>query len=140
MSDSPAGSSRSRLAWTILIAVLAIESVAGVLALVPLGMAFFAANDDALGQRVSVLLAALLAIVWVVVTFVGSLKSRASWARGSAMTMHVLMFAAGTGALQYALTPTGIAWALILAAFVGFFAALSARPHYHPEDPRYSAA
>lgn len=136
MSSSPAGSLRGRRAWLVLIAILAVESIAGVIALVPLGTAFLSATDDALGQRVSVLLAALLAILWIIVTFVGALKSRASWARGSAMTLHVLMFAAGTGALQYALAPTGIAWALILAAFAGFFSALIARPEYSAEDPR----
>jgi len=116
----------------VLIALLGAETLAGLIALIPLGTGFFDATKDDPGQRVSVLLAALVAILWVAVTFIGALRSRASWARGSAMTLHILMFAAGTGSLQYALAPASIAWALVLAALIGFFSALLARPEYVP--------
>jgi len=134
MSASPPVHQRSKRAWQVLISLLAIETLAGLLALVPLGSGFFAASGgerfgDA-GQRVSVLLAGLLAILWVAVTFVGALRTRASWARGSAVALHVLMFAAGTGALQYRLAEPWISWGLVLFALVGFFSALIARPEY----------
>lgn len=112
----------------VLIGLLGLETAAGLVSLIPLGTSFVGAGTDQPGQRISVLLAGLIAIVWVAITFVGALRSRASWARGSAITLHVLMFAAGTGALQYALAPGGIAWALVLCAFVGFFSALLAKP------------
>ncbi|CAG7612592.1 hypothetical protein ACFPZL_01405 [Leucobacter soli] len=130
MTASPAGQLRSRRAWGILLALLGIETVAGVIALIPLGVAFFAADGEEAGQRVSVLLGGLLAIVWIAVTFTGALRARASWARGSALTLHVLMFAAGTGILQYGLADSWIGWSLVIAAFVGFFSALAARPEY----------
>jgi len=114
----------------VLIALLAVETIAGVIALMPLALGFFEAGDDLFGQRVSVLLAGLLAVVWVAVTFLGALRSRASWARGSALTLHVLLFAAGTGILQYGLAPSWVGWTAVIAAFVGFFAALLARPEY----------
>ncbi len=132
MSSSPTGNARAHLAWPVLIGLLGIETLAGLIALIPLGTGFFDAGGDDFGQRVSVLLAALIAILWVAVTFLGALRSRASWSRGSAMTLHILMFAAGTGSLQYGLAPTAIAWILVLAAFVGFFSALLARPEYAP--------
>lgn len=139
MSDSPAVHQRSRRAWVLVIAVLAIETLIGVVALIPLALGFLEAGDDLLGQRVSVLLGGLLAVIWVAITFLGALRSRASWARGSALTIHVLMFAAGTGILQYQLAPSWVGWAAIIAAFIGFFAALLARPEHaisaeNPED------
>lgn len=132
MPHSPAvhqaAAGRARTAWILLIAVLAAETAAGILALMPLATGFFEADDELLGQRVSVLLAGLLAVLWVAVTFLGALRARAGWARGSALTLHVLMFAAGTAMLQYALAPAWMTWAVILLAFAGFFAALLARP------------
>ena len=130
MSTSPTAHLRSRKAWAVLIAVLGIETLAGVVALIPLALGFLDAGEDLLGQRVSVLLAGLLSVLWVAVTFLGALRSRASWARGSALTLHVLMFAAGTAMLQYALAPGWAAWGAILLAFAGFFSALLARPEY----------
>lgn len=135
MSASSPVHQRSKRAWQVLISLLAIETLAGLLALVPLGSGFFAASGAGgtageTGQRVSVLLAGLLAILWVAATFVGALRTRASWARGSAVALHVLMFAAGTGALQYRLAEPWISWGLVLFALVGFFSALIARPEY----------
>lgn len=128
MTASPPSDRRARAAWKVLITALAAETIGGVLALVPFAASFFDAAGDEPGQRISVLLAGLFALAWVVITFVGSLRSRANWVRGSALTLHVLMFAAGTGSLQYGLLETWIGWLLVLLAFVGFFSALLARP------------
>ena len=128
MSASPPAHSPTRRAWLVLTILLGTEALVGVVALIPLGIGFFGAAQDDLSQRVSVLLAGLLAILWVAVTFIGALRTRTSWVRGSAITLHVLMFAAGTGALQYALAAPGVSWGLIAAAFLGFFTALLARP------------
>lgn len=132
MADSPNVHRRARTAWIVLIAVLSVETIFGVLALIPLATGFSEAGGDLLGQRVSVLLGGLLAVLWVVVTFLGALRTRAGWVRGSALTLHVLLFAAGTGILQYALAPTWMGWAAILLAFAGFFSALLARPAAEP--------
>ena len=146
MSDSPAVHRRSRRAWVALIAVLAGETILGVIALIPLAMGFFGASGDQLGQRVSVLLAGVIAVAWVAVTFLGALRSRPSWARGSAVTIHVLLFAAGTGVLQYGLAPAWVGWAAVLVAFLGFGLGLLARPERssveqaEPEDPAQTDA
>lgn len=134
MTAPPSSTPRARGAWKTLITALAVETIAGVLALVPFAMGFFDAEADEPGQRVSVLLAGLFALLWVAVTFTAALRSHASWVRGSALTLHVLMFAAGTGVLQYGLAETWIGWMLVILAFVGFFSALAARPD-PPERP-----
>lgn len=128
MSASSQESPRSGRAWAVLTTVLGVETAAGLVGILPLASGFFGAGQELLGQRVSVLLAGLLAIGWVAATFFGALRTRAGWARGSALTLHILLFAAGTAMLQYALAPTWMAWAAILVSFLGFFAALLARP------------
>lgn len=90
--------------------------------------AFLAASHEPLGPRLSILVSALVAFAWVAITLFGVLSKRAGWARGSAMTLHVLMFAAGTGVLQGILGDPLLGWALVLCALVGFFAALLAKP------------
>lgn len=119
---------RARAAWRVLTLVLLIESVGGLALLIPLVQGFTHSGDEPLGQRVSIFLAAILAWVWVLATLWGALRYRASWVRGSALTMHVLLFAAGTGVLQFALADTLVGWGLILLAFVGFAAGLLAQP------------
>lgn len=128
MSSSPAVDRRSQGGWMLLLVVLAIEAFGGVALLLPIVFGMFEAGDDPIGQRLSVFLAALIAWIWVVVTLLAGLKLRASWVRASAITIHVLMFAAGTGVLQMGLESLLIGWALIVLALVGFFAALMARP------------
>ena len=130
MSSPQEMSSRARVAWGVLFAVLTIEAFGGIAVLVPITSAFLGAGTDPIGQRISIFLAALLAWAWVLVTLWGAVRSRASWARGSALTMHVLMFAAGTGILQLGgvVGDPLLGWGLIVLALVGFFAALVARP------------
>lgn len=114
-------------AWKVLTAVLAIEVLGGLAVLIPATGEFFAANEDPLGQRVSVFLALVIAWLWVVITLFGVVRLRAGWARGSALTIHVLMFAAGTGILQGIYDAPTLGWILVVLAFVGFFSALLAR-------------
>lgn len=128
---------RSRTAWRVLTVVLILEAIGGIAVLFPVVQGVFAPTEDSLGARVSLLLAALIAWAWVCVTLAGSLRGRAPWARGSAITIHVLMFAAGTGVLQGILGDPLLGWVLVLFAFLGFFAALIARPSPadEPEAP-----
>lgn len=124
---------RSRRGWTLLLIVLSIEAFGGLALLVPTAVGTLQAIDEPLGDRLSVFAGLLLAWVWVLVTLFGGLRSRASWARGSALTIHVLLFAAGTGLLQLGIGETWLAWLLLLLAVVGFVAAMLARPEY--EEP-----
>lgn len=119
---------RSRIAWRILNIVLILEGIGSVALLWQVVQGFLAASEDPLGARLSVLLAALIGSAWVCVTLGGALSKQAGWARGSALTIHVLLFAAGTGILQGIIGDPLLGWVLVLLAFVGFFAAVLARP------------
>ncbi|MBL5972991.1 MAG: hypothetical protein D3X82_04225 [Candidatus Leucobacter sulfamidivorax] len=127
-SSSPDVHPRSRIAWIALVIVLVVEVVGGLAVLIPVVQGFFGATGDPIEQRLSIFLSALIAWVWVIITLWGALRSRASWVRGSAITIHILLFAAGTGVLQFGLAEPLVGWMLILLAFAGFAAALIARP------------
>lgn len=105
MTSTPAEHARSRGAWAALRAILAIEAIGGAVLLVLVVRGFFGASDEAIGPRVSLLLAVLAWWGWIAITFVGALRGRHSWVRGSALTNHVLIFAAATGLLQGILGP-----------------------------------
>lgn len=134
MSETPSVHRRVRVAWMVLTGVLAVEAIGGVFALVTVVQSFLAASTDPLGQRLSVLLAAVIAWAWVVATLWGAARLRAGWARGSALTLHVLLFAAGTGVLQFQLGSTALGFGLIALAFAGFAAALLAKPFVAEAD------
>ena len=127
MSEKSDGNMRGA-AWNILTGVLALEFIGGLVLMWSVLQAFFAASHEPLAQRLSILLSAIVAFIWVAITFFGAWRRRAGWSRGSAMTLHVLMFAAGTGVLQGILGDPLLGWALVLCALIGFFAALLARP------------
>ena len=129
MRPTPPDHPRAGGAWAVLRVILAVEVVGGAALLWTVTQAFFAASDDPLGARVSVLLAVLLAWVWLGATLWGALAGRRSWARGSALTIHVLIFAGATGVLQGLVGEQAtLGWALLLLALGGFVAAVLARP------------
>ncbi|UOQ60582.1 hypothetical protein MUN76_00905 [Leucobacter rhizosphaerae] len=129
MSSQPVDHPRSRTGWTILRLVLVIEVVGGAILLWNVFQAFLAAGDEPLGARVSLLLAVLISWAWIAITLWGALALRASWVRGSAITLHVLMLAAATGVLQGILGEAILlGWALLALALVGFLGAVLARP------------
>lgn len=130
MSRTPEVSPRAQLAWRALTAILALEAIGGVALTVFVmnGVLGESHGADELGLQVSLLLATVISAGWVLATCVGAVKTRASWVRGSAITIHVLIFAAGTGVLQMNLADMLIGWGLVLLAFAGFAAALLAQP------------
>lgn len=128
MSSSREVPPRTRLAWRALVVLLAVETVGGVVVMIPVLQGLFGESAAPLGQRISIILAAVIAWVWVAATLWGALRARASWVRGSAITIHVLLFAAGTGILQLQLADILMGWALVLLAFAGFAAAIVAKP------------
>jgi len=127
MPASPGGQIVAHSARIALTLLLGVETALGVTALVPLLIGFTGSGDELLGQRVSVMLAGVIAVAWVAVTFLGALRRSGRWPRGSALTLHVLMFAAGTGMLRYQLAPFWMSALVVLLALLGFFAALLAR-------------
>lgn len=120
--------SRARTAWPILSAVLLVEVVGGAVLLWSVLSSSFAATEDPFAQRLSILLSAVFAFVWIAATLYGTAARRAGWARGSALTIHVLMFAAGTGVLQGIVGTPLLGWTLVVLALLGFFAAVLAQP------------
>lgn len=128
MSASSQEQARSGIGWVLLRIVLLLETLGGLVWLVSVFARFLSAGDDPMGARVSVLLAAVLSWVWIVITLVGIWK-KAGWARGSALTLHVLMFAAASGILQGILGPMpAVGVVLIVLSIIGFVAAVLARP------------
>lgn len=134
MSRSPDEFQRSPAGWTILIAILAIESIAGAALLSFTVWQLLQSTSDPLGDRVSVFIAVLLSWIWVLVTLLAGARRRIGWARSSALTIHVLLFAAATGVLQFGVAPALWGWALIVVAIVGFIAALLAQPAPTPNE------
>ncbi|QZY52518.1 hypothetical protein [Leucobacter tenebrionis] len=131
MPSSPADHPRSRAAWKALGALLAVE---GALLLWVVGVTVVGTvtGDGNPLQNLSLIVMAALSLVWVVVTFAGAVRTRASWVRGSSLTIHVLLFAAGTGCLQIGIGPWWLGFALVALALAGFAAAILARPAVAP--------
>ena len=127
MSSSPVRHERPRRGWAALLIVLSFEAFGGLALLVPVMLGLMQTTTEPLGQRLSIFLAMLVSWIWICVTLFG-LRTRASWVRASAITIHVLIFAAGTGVLQLGIGTTALGWGLVVLALVGFFAALIARP------------
>lgn len=129
MDRKPDVHAPSRLGWTTLRILLLIELVGGAVVLWNVVLAFIAANDEPLGSRLSLLLAVVISWAWIGITLWGALTHRASWVRGSALTIHILMFPAATGVLQGILGAAApLGWALLGLAVLGVISAVLARP------------
>ncbi|MFA5605593.1 MAG: hypothetical protein WDA07_00195 [Leucobacter sp.] len=126
MSPSPAAHPRSQVAWRLLSVLLALEALLLAWTLVLTLIALVGADGAAL-QNFSLAAMTAIALLWVLVTLVAAVRTRPGWARGSAVTIHVLLFAAGTGMLQLQIGPAWLGFAVIGVALAGFFLALVAR-------------
>ncbi|PRI10834.1 hypothetical protein [Leucobacter massiliensis] len=127
MTSSPADHPRSLAGWAVLRVLLGLESVflAWVVMVSVLGAL---RSEGAAVQNVSIVAMAVVSLLWVLATCIGALRARAPWVRGSALTIHVLLFAGGTGCLQLQIGPWWLGLGIAAAAVLGFFAALLARP------------
>ena len=133
MTVTPSDHPRSRVSWLMLRLLLGIEVLLLAWLLVfTVVEAVMSAGDPM--QKISLVVMTVLVFAWVGLTLVGAAKTRASWVRGSALTIHVLLFAAGTGCLQLAIGPWWLGFALVLLALAGFAAAILARPDTRPAD------
>lgn len=129
MDRQPAVHTPSRYGWGTLRILLLIELVGGAVVLWNVVLGFIAASNEPLGSRLSLLLAVVISWVWIGITLWGALTRRASWVRGSALTIHILMFPAATGVLQGILgDAASLGWALLALAILGFVSAIVARP------------
>lgn len=127
MVSTPAGHTRSNLGWAVLKGLLGLETLGLLVVLVFTIVRSISEPGDAT-QEVSLVLMSLASLVWVAVTFVGAMRSRASWARSSAVAIHVLTFAGGTGCLQLGIGPWWLGLGIVAVALIGFVAAIVARP------------
>lgn len=139
MTDSPTLHRRSKLGWGVLITCLAVEALLLIwVVFITLNVAI--ATQDEAAQNYSLVVISAICLVWVVATLIGSIRSKLSWVRGSAVTIHVLLFAAGTGCLQLKIGPTSLGLGLIALALVGFFAAILAKPVPTPDYSEFDGA
>lgn len=136
MNATPADHLPTRAGWVALRIVLLLEVVGGAWLLWNVVVGFFASAGEPLGSRLSLLLAVVIWWVWIAATAWAAWKHRASWVRGSAITIHVLLFAAATGILQGLLGPqTVLGLELLVLALAGFVAAVLAKPDA-PAEPQ----
>lgn len=135
MTATPPAYPRIRAGWIALRIVLVIEAIGGAWLVWNVVQGMFAAGDEPIGDRIILLIAAALWWGWILITAWGARRARPGWVRSSAITIHVLLFAAATGILQGLIGPqTVLGLELLVLAFVGFVAALLARPDA-PEAP-----
>ena len=135
MPPTPPDHPRSRVGWGVLRTLLVLES-ALLVGVTVFSISAATSSPGPVAQNASLVVMAALALVWVVITAVAALRGRPSWVRGSALTIHVLLFAAGTGCLQLGIGTWQFGFGLVAVALVGFAAAVLARPDARPlTDP-----
>lgn len=127
MPQSQTVSGRSRIAWIVLAVLLAIETI-GLAWLFVSTLAAGIGSGERATQVVSIILMVGLGLVWALATLIGSLRVRVGWVRGSALTIHVMLFALATGCLQLGMLGWQSGFGLVGLAIAGFAAAILARP------------
>lgn len=130
---------RSIVAWRALAAVLAVEVAATAVLLIGM-VPTFPGSQGSDGASLVPLWASLfasvaIAWVWIGATLVGALRSRHGWVRASAVTIHILVFAAAIGVLQGILGTVPIGLAMMALGIAGFVAAVLAKPEESSVEP-----
>lgn len=123
-----ASNMRSQRAWAVLSALLTIEAIAAAALIVMTAQTFPGFSDPFIALWVCILISVILSWVWIGATLIGTFRGRASWVRGSAVTIHVLMLAAAVGVMQGILGTVEIGVGLAIAAALGIVVSLGARP------------
>lgn len=135
---------RSRSAWIALTAVLSVELLLGAVLVFRMVPTFPAAGPDRdalVPLWISLFVSTILCCVWIAATLAGALKRQGSWVRGSAVTIHMLMFAAALGVFQGLLGTVGAGITLLALAIIGFAAALlTGTPRQAPANAAADAA
>lgn len=127
---SPEASPRSTSGWKLLAGVLGIEAVGALALAVVTVVGAFGAINEPLGPVLSILIVGLVASAWVLVTSVGVFRQRA-WARGSALTLQILMLVLALGAFQGVFGTPVVGLGFLAVGLLGFVAALRIRPVEH---------
>ena len=114
----PTGSKSSRpAALLVLIAVLALETlaVAGVAGW--LLVELLTTRADTVGGGIAIVVLGVIALVWAAATTLGAARRR-SWMRGSALTMQLVQMAVALGAFQGQYAVPDVGWALLAPALL----------------------
>lgn len=114
-------------AWKLLLWLLAAESLGALWLAYATIAGFLGALDEPLMPIVSILIVGLAASAWVIITLVAALRGR-GWARGSALTLHILLLGVAIGAFQGAFANPAAGWGLLIPAGLGIYAAVQSRP------------
>lgn len=122
------------LARGIVRIIVALEAVGALALFVYTIMGFTSRGDDPLLPALSIVVVTGIALVWVAATAVGLVRGQ-SWARGSALTVQILLFTVGIGAFQGLFAQPALGWALTAPAVIGFVAAVLSKPAA-PETPQ----
>lgn len=120
--DAPSG---RRPVPLVALAVLLFLEAAGLVVLVAwLVLELITVGPQSFASAVAILVLALLATAWLIVTAVSTLRAR-SWIRASAVTWQVLQIAVAIGSFQGLYARPDLGWALLVPALVGIGLALS---------------
>lgn len=119
--------SGNRRGWGLLLVVLGVEAFGGVLLIWLTIKQLLRPSQDPLTQSISIFLMVLVSVIWVVATLIAVTRKRA-WARGSNLTLQILVLAAAIGVLQGILGTPLIGSLLLILAVVGIIGSLMIRP------------
>ncbi|AZZ57389.1 hypothetical protein [Rathayibacter iranicus] len=101
----------------ILIAVLALETLAVAALAIWLVVELLTTAADTPDGGIAIIVLALIALGWAVATTLGAVRRR-GWMRGSALTMQLVVMAIALGAFQGQYAVPDIGWALLAPALV----------------------
>nr|WP_085475342.1 hypothetical protein [Rathayibacter oskolensis] len=101
----------------VLIAVLALETLAVAALTAWLVVELVTTRADTIGGGVAIVVLAVIALCWAAATTLGAVRRR-SWMRGSALTMQLVQMAVALGAFQGQYAVPDVGWALLAPALV----------------------
>ncbi|GAA3589513.1 hypothetical protein GCM10022198_11780 [Klugiella xanthotipulae] len=101
--------------FSLLVALLALQTCALVAASAWYTFELFTASPDSLGQALFLYALILLSTLWVAVTTWGVYRET-SWSRGSAVTIQILQIAIAVGSFQGLYAQPVVGWILLVSA------------------------
>ncbi|WP_442965559.1 MULTISPECIES: hypothetical protein [unclassified Rathayibacter] len=110
-------SARHPLGLLLLIAILALETLALAVLAGWLLVELLTTRSDTPGGGIAIVVLGLIALGWAAATTLGAIRRR-SWMRGSALTLQLVQMAVALGAFQGQYAVPDIGWALLGPALV----------------------
>lgn len=134
------GRGGTNLGWLLMVLVLLLEVAGGIVLCVRMVAQALNERDviaesefavEANMMTVGIIIVVVLGTVWVGMTLIAALRRR-NWARGSNVTIQVLVFAGATGVLQGIMGEPRVGIVLLVLAVIGIIATLLTRPRRDP--------